>query len=139
MRIRISEGSNYLRGLLVLSRKDRRIAVPEIRLIKRVGKALGYCPTFCADAIREILNNKYIQDLPPVFSSQLLAQKFVKDGLVLASSDNQVHPSEEEWLRSVVEKNGLCQAWFRREFARATGSVRHARRLEADSLGIVYC
>jgi len=139
MRIGISEGSNYLRGLLVLSRKDRTIAGPEIRLLKHVGKALGYCPKFCADAIREILNNQYIQDAPPVFSSRLLAEKFVKDGLALASSDHQVDLSEEEWLRSVVDKNGLCQAWFRRERARVTGRIRHASRLEVDDLAIVFC
>jgi hypothetical protein len=139
MRIKISEGSNYLRGLLVLSRKDRKITVPEIRLIKHVGGALGYCPKFCADAIREILDNKYIRDAPPGFSSQLLAEKFVKDGLVLASSDNQVHPLEAAWLKSVVEKNRLCLAWYRQEVAREMSRNRHSSRLEVDSLAIAYC
>ena len=126
MRIKVREGSDYLRGLLVLGRKDREITVPEIRLIEHVGRALGFCPKFCADAIREILDNKYILDAPPEFSSRLLAEKFVKDGLVLASSDNQVHPAEAEWLKSVVEKNGLCLVWFRQEVARAMNRNRHS-------------
>jgi hypothetical protein len=139
VRIKISEGSDYLRGLLVLSRKDRKIAVPEARMITHVGKALGYCPEFCADAIRDILGNRYIHEDPPAFGSRLLAEKFVKDGLALASSDDEVHPAEEEWLRFVVEKNRLCQAWYRQQLDRVTSGCRRASRLEVDSLAVVYC
>jgi hypothetical protein len=68
MNISVIDGVNYLKGLLLLIRKDRRISDSEIRLLRRIGKALGFERTFC---------------------------------------DNEVHPSEDAWLRSTAAKNGL--------------------------------
>ena len=139
MKIKVRESGNYLRGLLVLVRKDRKIADPEVQLVNRVGKALGFCPKFCADALREILHNKYLLDTPPEFASKMLAEKFVKDGLVLASSDNQVHPAEARWLAATVEKNNLSQAWYRQEFERSASTKRRSSCLEVDGLAVEFC
>jgi len=137
MKIPLMDGVNYLKGLLLLIRKDSKITDGEIRLVKRIGNVLGFERKFCDNAIHEILENKHIEDAPPAFSTKKLAVKFIKDGLALAYSDKEVHPSEEAWLRSTAEKNGLGGAWFRHMLAR-TPPRNQLFFLEAESLVVAY-
>ncbi len=136
MKISVMDASNYLKGLLLLLRKDGKITQPEIELMKRIGQTLGFEKKFCDSAIQEILGNKYIMDVPPEFSTKELAIKFIRDGLCLAFSDDEVHPFEEQWLRSTAEKNGLDLNFFARECANATNRNALPARLESDDLTI---
>lgn len=113
LNINIIDGSNYFKGLLLLIRKDRQVTESEIALMRRIGKSLGFEREFCDQAVRDILDNEYIEDTPPKFSSRALAEKFVKDGLAIACSDQVCHPAEETWLRTVCILNGLDEQWFR--------------------------
>jgi hypothetical protein len=115
MKISLIDASNYFKGLLLLIGKDQKIADPEIALVQRIGKVFGFEKVFCDHAIRDILENKFIVDVPPEFSKMELAKKFIKDGLTLAASDNEIHPTEEEWLLSVAVKNGIDAQWFYKE------------------------
>jgi hypothetical protein len=138
MKISVLDASNYFRGLLLLIGKDRKISDPEIALVQRIGRAFGFEKVFCDNAIRDILENKFILDVPPEFSKKELAKKFIKDGLILAASDNEIHPSEEEWLLSVAEKNGLDTQWFYKERqSTEKGSDIHGV-LEVDGLTVEY-
>jgi len=138
MKITVLDGSNYFKGLLLLIRKDQKIAEPEIQLMKRIGKTLGFEREFCENAIHEILGNRHIVDAPPEFSTKELAIKFIKDGLAIASSDKEVHPSEEEWLRSAAEKNGLDLTWFRQESINTTNRTPLLSHLEVDDLTVEF-
>jgi hypothetical protein len=138
MNIPLIDAVNYLKGLLLLIRKDRKVTDGEIRLMKRIGNALGFERAFCANAIQEILENQYIVDLPPEFSTKKLAVRFIQDGLALACSDDEVHPAEEAWLRSTAEKNGLGLAWFRHMLASTPHRNRFRCRLEAERLIVAY-
>ncbi|MFN0158157.1 MAG: hypothetical protein ACKVRP_08825 [Bacteroidota bacterium] len=122
--ITVREGSDYFRGLLLLIRKDRKISEPEIILMKRIGKALGFEKDFCDNAIQEILENKHVSIEPPKFSTNDLAMKFIKDGLMLADSDNEIHAFEEAWLKTTAENNGIDVEWFIREKEIAAGKRR---------------
>lgn len=138
MNISIIDASNYFKGLLLLIRKDRTIAESEVHLMQCIGKTLGFDPEFCDNAIREILENEYIVDETPKFSNKEIAMKFVKDGLVIAFSDNEVHPSEEEWLMSAAEKNGIDVTWFRQEFEQAADRKELPTRLQVDDLHVQH-
>ena len=138
MKITVIDGSNYFKGLLLLISKDRKITESEIQLMKRIGKTLGFEREFCDNAIHEILENKYIVDAPPEFSTKELAIKFIKDGLATAFSDNEVHPSEGEWLRSTADKNGLDLTWFRSESVNAINRKQLPSRMEVDDLTVEY-
>lgn len=138
MNITVMDGSNYFRGLLLLIRKDRTIAESEIQLMKRIGKSLGFEREFCENAIQEIMENTHILDVPPEFSTKELAMKFIKDGCAIAVSDDEVHPSEEEWLRSTAEKNGLDVTWFREAISRATNRTPLPLHLEVDDLTVKH-
>lgn len=138
MKISLLDASNYFKGLLLLIGKDRKISDPEIALVQRIGRAFGFEKVFCDNAIRDILENKFILDVPPEFSTRELAKKFIKDGLILAASDNEIHPSEEEWLLSVAEKNGLDTQWFSEE-SQSTEKGRDIHGvLEVDALTVEY-
>ena len=138
MKISIRDGSNYFKGLLLLIRKDREIKESEIQLMKHIGKALGFEREFCENAIHEILENKFIIDNTPEFSTKEVAAMFIKDGLAIANSDTEIHLAEEEWLRSAAEHNGLDLNWF--QFERTIAENRHhlPSKMEVDNLTVEY-
>lgn len=140
LNINIIDGSNYFKGLLLLIRKDRQVTESEIQLMRRIGKSLGFEREFCDQAIRDILDNEYIEDTPPKFSSTALAEKFVKDGLAIACSDQVCHPAEETWLRTVCILNGLDEQWFRA--TKAQMLVQHFEHqdpvIEAEDIVVQY-
>lgn len=132
------DGSNYFKGLLLLIRKDRKITESEIEMMKRIGKKLGFEKDFCEETIMEILGNKFMLDTPEEFSSKELAMKFIKDGLTLALSDDEVHPAEEEWLKLFAEKNKLDSEWFCSEREKAAKRNSLPVKMEVDDLIIIH-
>jgi hypothetical protein len=138
MKISVVDGSSYFKGLLLLIRKDGKITDPEIELMKRIGKTLGFEKEFCDNAIREVLENKYIVDTPPEFSTKELAIKFIKDGLSLAFSDSEFDLTEEEWLRSAADKNDLDLKWFLQERRNTANRKEPPAHMEVDDLTVEY-
>jgi uncharacterized tellurite resistance protein B-like protein len=136
MNISAIDASSYFKGLLLLIRKDRKVTESEVQLMKRIGKALGFEEEFCDQAIKGILENEHVRDQPPKFSSKDLATKFVQDGLVLAFSDNEIHPSEEEWLKLVAELNGLDAQWFIRKRQQTVKELIPHPHLEVENLTV---
>jgi uncharacterized tellurite resistance protein B-like protein len=137
MKISVLDASNYFKGLLLLIRKDRKVSESESDLMKRIGKTLGFEKEFCDGAVRDILANTYIDDTPPDFSTRELAVKFIKDGFSIAFADNEFDPSEEEWLRSTAERNGIEPELFSREQEHATRRKTFPAHLEVDDLTVV--
>jgi hypothetical protein len=139
MNIDIIDASNYFKGLLLLIRKDRELTQPEIDHMKSIGKSLGFEKEFCDNAIDEILDNAYIEDVPPVFSTKELAIKFIKDGLYLAFVDHEeIHSDEEQWLRSTTEKNGLSTESFLQELKNVQSKRGQFSRMEVLDLKVEY-
>jgi tellurite resistance protein len=138
MNISIIDGSNYFKGLLLLIRKDRKLTVSEIMLMQKIGKKLGFEKEFCDTAINDIMENEYIEDTPPVFTSQELAQKFINDGLAIAFSDRECHPSEEAWLLNTAVLNGVDEPWFRAAYERAASRQHPPSAMEAEDITVQY-
>jgi hypothetical protein len=136
MNISLIDAGEYFRGLLLLSRKDHKITEVETELMKRIGKTLGFEREFCENAIREILENEYVVDTPPEFSTSELAMRFIKDGLTLAFSDKEAHAFEAEWLSATAEKNGLDVKWFVQQWKNAVNRKDTDSRLEVDGLSV---
>jgi hypothetical protein len=107
-------------------------------MMKRIGHALGFEREFCANTIHDILENKCILDSPPEFSRSELAMKFIKDGLILAFSDQEGPALEVEWLRITAERNGLDMNWFLQQWKHATNRKDIDGRLEVDDLSVLY-
>ena len=56
--IEIHERSNYLKGLMLLLKRDRVIEEPEKELMKGVGKILGFEKEFVQSSIEDLLENE---------------------------------------------------------------------------------
>ncbi|MEK6650497.1 MAG: hypothetical protein AABY75_05940, partial [Bacteroidota bacterium] len=136
MQISVLDGSNYFKGLLLLLRKDERVTPSELDLMRRVGATLGFEKEFYETAIRDILENTHIVDAPPSFSKICLAEQFVRDGIRIARSDNDVHVREVEWLEATAALNGLDPTVVRRELAEMHGTPLDVCRLEVEDLTV---
>jgi len=115
MTLNLIDRSNYFKGLLLLIRKDRVITNEEREMVKKLGTILSFDKKFVKNAINDILNNEFIIDEPPKFSSKDLTKVFIKDGIKLALTDNDIHYDELEWLKSVAAVNGLDTNWLDEE------------------------
>lgn len=138
MNISILDGSNYFRGLLILIRRDRTVTDTEVALLQRIGKTLGFEKEFTDNAIQDILENTYIDETPPRFTSETLAEKFVRDGLLIACSDRVLHPSEEQWLRTAAAANGLTAQWFADALAYAVLHQHEQLPMEVEDIVVNY-
>jgi len=108
----------YLRGLLVLSKKDRQLTQEEKNIVKEVGSYLGYDSEFIQESLQNILGNKYVKDEPVIFSSSEIAKHFINDGLKLSFCDTESPVEELKYMTKVAEVNKIDDAWFSSEVSR---------------------
>ncbi len=112
MKLPLSVRSNYYRGLLVLSRRDRVIDPRERSVLIRIGKILDFDVRFCEAAIDDLLSNPHISRCPVVFSDNMIKECFFRDALRIARADGCIHPMELSWLRRTARANGLSNPWL---------------------------
>jgi hypothetical protein len=126
MEIPVQDRSNYLKGLLIIAKKDNQLAEAEKTIIKNLALRLGFASDFYEETIRSLLSNKYIKDDLIKFSDTVIAQSFITDGLNLAYSDNMVGINEIKWLKDVALFNGLTEEWFEKKSAAHDKQVKPA-------------
>ena len=107
MTIELLDRSNYLKGLLILIRRDNKITEGEKRMVLDCGTSLGFEKRFCETAISELLENEYILDTPPVFSNTELVECFLRDAIRVALEDKIMHLFELQWLIEFAQSNSL--------------------------------
>jgi len=108
----VLDKSNYLKGLLVIAKKDNKLTEPEKKIIRNIAIKLGFATDFYEDTLKSLLANKYIPEDPIEFSHKKIAESFICDGLKLAYSDGIIPDKEIKWLKQIAEKNGLTEEWF---------------------------
>jgi hypothetical protein len=106
MKLPLKERSNYYKGLLILSRRDRVINADEKNLLLQIGELLGFEKRFCNATIDELLVNAHISRKPVIFSDESLRASFFRDAIRVAYSDGTLHPVELSWLRKTAHANG---------------------------------
>ncbi|MCX6167721.1 MAG: hypothetical protein NTX65_00135 [Ignavibacteriales bacterium] len=104
--------SNYLRGLLILIKRDRTINEIEKERIKELSKVLGFNGRFVENAVNELLDNEYLTENPPKFTNHILAEAFIKDALKIAFIDNVLNIYKLNWLSSFAIDNDLSKQWL---------------------------
>jgi hypothetical protein len=112
MVLSLVERSNYYRGLLVLSGKDRIIDPRERELMLKIGKILDFERRFCEAAIDDLLVNTHIMKEPVLFSNPSIAECFFHDAVRLALVDGDLNIKELRWLRRVAQANGRTDQWL---------------------------
>jgi DnaJ-domain-containing protein 1 len=112
LKISVIDKSNYLKGLLIVAKKDNQLAHSEKEMIRGIATRLGFAKDFYEDTLRNLMANKYISESPVIFSDIKIAQSFISDALLLAFSDSLVPDSEIQWLQNTAFKNGITSEWF---------------------------
>ena len=104
--------SSYLKGLLIVAKKDERLTDFEKKFLKNIASKLGFASYFYESTIRSLLSNKYIPENPIKFSEKMIAESFITDGIKLALKDNKLSDKELEWLKLTASENQLDEDWF---------------------------
>jgi hypothetical protein len=107
--------SNYVKGLLLLMGKDKKITDEEREFLHTIGKALSFNKKFIDRAIDELFENKYLGNEPPVFSQKQYAEAFLRDAIKLVFVDNELSTEEFAWLQLIAVANGLTDEWLNDE------------------------
>jgi hypothetical protein len=115
MEIPIKDKSNYLRGLLIVAKKDNQLTEPEKNIIRHLAEKLGFATDFYEETLRNLLANKYIKEDPLRFSNPTIAETFIKDALKLVYSDNAAVNKEIDWLKETAEVNNIEADWFEKK------------------------
>lgn len=130
MKLNIKDKSNYLKGLLVLIGKDKKISTNESDFIMNVGKTLGFDQEFCEEAISTLLENEYISQDPPKFSDENFAKSFIEDGISVSITDDELSNMEIDYLKSIATKNSVDERWFDEQ-------LRTAKKI-SNNLNFIY-
>ncbi len=112
MMFTIIDKSNYLKGLLILARKDNKLFESEKDIIRNIAKKLDFNKDFYEEILRNLLANQYIKDDPMRFSDKKIAQLFLEDGFKLACSDNDFDDKELFWLKDLAKVNEITDEEF---------------------------
>jgi hypothetical protein len=112
MKIELLDKSKYLKGLLVLSRKDNMLSDWERRILRNAGRSLGFEERFLESSINDLLVNEYLTEEPPVFSNKYIAESFLKNGLLLAGGDRHIDKRELQFLWETAKANNISEEEF---------------------------
>lgn len=108
----VLDRSTYLKGLLVLAKKDEKLVESEKEIIRDIASRFGFSKDFYEETMRNLMANKYIGDEPVVFSDTAIARMFLQDGLKLAFADDDFDAKELEWLKKTADANKLDEELF---------------------------
>jgi uncharacterized tellurite resistance protein B-like protein len=112
MEILAQDKSNYLKGLLIIAKKDNVLTEVEESIIKQLAKRLGFSESFYEEILQSLLSNDYLSEDPLKFSDEKLSHSFIIDGLMLAYSDSVLDEREIDWLRQTAVVNNINLKWF---------------------------
>jgi uncharacterized tellurite resistance protein B-like protein len=108
----VMDRSNYLKGLLILARQDKRLAHQEKDYIRDVAKKFGFSKDFYEDVLKSLMANKYLTDEPVVFSTREIAESFLKEGFEMAYCDEDFDPAELDFLKNIAAANEIEESEF---------------------------
>ena len=112
MKIIDRDKSTYLKGLLILAKRDKVLAETEEQIIKDIASHLGFSTDFYEYTLKTLISNEFLTEEPVQFSNKKVAQSFIIDGLRLAHSDSHLDEREISWLRETASENEIDVEWF---------------------------
>lgn len=112
MEISQIDRSTYLKGLLIIAKKNNHLTESKKNIIKNISGSLGFSTDFYEETICNLLSNNYIEESPVKFSSTRIAKSFIEDGLRLAYSGSKTSSEEINWLNATALINGIDAEWL---------------------------
>lgn len=137
MTIPLIDKSSYLRGLLVLAKKDNLVSESEKRIILDAGKRLGFSTDFCEEILNTILDNECICDEPIQFKNRTVAKSFIADGIKLSLSGKQITDEELSWLRKSAEANNIGKRWFDKQVSNFENMINNPTLVQLSLYSII--
>lgn len=113
MKLNVLDRSTYLKGLLVLAKKDNIVAEEEKKIIRAIAQKLDFESRFVENALSELPENEFLGEEPVKFSNRFIAVQFLKDAIKLAVSDKILHRKEISYLRAVANINGVSDEEYK--------------------------
>jgi hypothetical protein len=107
MQYTYKDKGEFLRAFLILIRKDKIINESEKQMTLVIGKYFGFEKRFCEDAISHLLENEFLSENPPKFSSQEIARFFIKESLHIMEQIKPLNEDEKDWLVEIAKSNNL--------------------------------
>jgi hypothetical protein len=107
----ILDKSNYLRGLLILIKKDKNVWDHEMELFFEEGNSLGFEKNFCENSLNNLMLNINIDSNPPIFFDKEIAKKLLMKGIQIINTDLKIHPEKLAFLEAVARNNGVLEEW----------------------------
>lgn len=107
MELTYKDRGEFLRGFLILVKKDNKICESEKNMTKVVGKHFGFAEKFCEESINTLLENDFISEEPPIFSNKSIAEFFVKESYNIFSQIRNIETRERTWLIATANANKL--------------------------------
>ncbi len=128
--------SNYVKGLLLLIGKDKKITDSERDFLHKIGNILSFNKKFIESAINELFENEFLGNEPPVFSQKQYAEAFLRDAIQLALVDNDVSREELDWLHSIALSNDVSDEWLKNEmeYCRSRKYLHESHELEIEKI-----
>jgi len=118
MNLSYIDTSNFLRGLLVLLKKDNIIHEKEIELLNKFRELLGLDEEYYEVVLNEFLTKKKIDSSIPKFSSKKVTIQFINDAINMGFVDSYFHIKEIEWLYEVANKNKIPSSFLDKKLIR---------------------
>ena len=103
---------NYFKGILLLAREQRRDNKLEQDDIRKIATILRFDSLFYDFTLNGVINSLQLMGEPLLFSSEQMAEIFVKDSLKIAADKGFLIPKVVHWLLQVVIHNKLNSEWF---------------------------
>ena len=115
MKIIDRDKSTYLKGLLILAKRDKVLSESEERIITDIASRLGFSADFYKYTLQNLIANEFLTEEPVKFSNKKVAQSFIIDGFRLAHSDRHLDERESDWLRETASENEIDVEWFNKK------------------------
>ena len=137
MSIPLIDKSNYLKGLLILARKDNNISEIQKSLILKAGKQLGFSTSFCEEIVNTLLQNECLSEEPIRFENYSVAQSFISDGIKLTCSGKKIIDAELDWLKKSAEINSINSNWFEEQLVQSEYIIKNPFAVQLSLYSII--
>ncbi|HAB54612.1 MAG: hypothetical protein A2315_07240 [Ignavibacteria bacterium RIFOXYB2_FULL_35_12] len=105
--ITYKDRSEFLRGFATIIRKNNCSNQDEKTMFSIIGKYFGFEEGFCQKSFEHLMENKYISEMPSVFSNELIAQFFIRDAMNIMAQTQSMSDTALKWLKQTVNANKI--------------------------------
>jgi tellurite resistance protein len=97
----------HLRGLVQVMVLDRVLDATQSERVRAFAARHGFDAAYVDAAIESALDNEHFPRMPPRFNRRETAEEFLREAVVVALCDGELHAREREWLIEAARHNDV--------------------------------